>query len=86
MASAKEIVTIRPRMLAEDAAAAYAGFSVSTLQKLVREGKLQKPRQVSQGRVAYEVSDLDEYLDTCPRSTMEPGPGRRSVQGAPQDA
>jgi predicted DNA-binding transcriptional regulator AlpA len=86
MAGVKEIVVIRPRMLAEESAAAYIGVSVSTLQKLVREGKVKKPRQVSTGRVAYEVSDLDEYLDTCPRSTMEPGPGRRSVQGAPQDA
>lgn len=86
MADLKTIVTIRPRMLVEDSAAHYIGVSVSTLQKLVREGKVQKPRQVSAGRVAYEVADLDEYIDTCPRSTMEPGPGRKAPQGEPQGA
>jgi predicted DNA-binding transcriptional regulator AlpA len=86
MADRKTVVTIRPRVLPEDAAAIYIGVSTSTLQKLVRDGKLQKPRQVSAARVAYEVADLDEYLDTCPRSTLKPGPGQKAPQGEPQGA
>ncbi len=71
------IVTVRPRGLPEEAAAAYIGISVGTLQMLVRTGKLPRPRQVSPARVVHEISDLDAYMDSCPRSTLPPGPGRR---------
>ena len=76
MTSRTEVVTIRPRGLCEEAAAAYIGIGVSSLQKLVREGKIKKPRMVTARLVSHEVADLDEYMDSCPRSTHAPGPGR----------
>lgn len=79
---ATEVVTIRPRGLSEDNAATYLGLSVSTLQQLVREGKLPRPRQVSARRVSHEVADLDAYMDNCPRSTLMPGPGRKAGEDA----
>ena len=79
MTAHREIVSIRPRALAEEGAALYMGMSVSTLQKLVREKRIPRPRQVSDRLVAHEVADLDDYMDNCPRSDLPPGPGRKSA-------
>lgn len=77
-----EVVSILPRMLREPDAAAYMGIGVTTLQKLVQRGDLPRPKRVSDGCAAHEVSDLNKYLDGCERSTFLPV-RRKSQQPAP---
>lgn len=72
-------VSIRPRGLPEPDAATYIGASLSTLQKLVREGKLPRPKLISDRRVVHEVSDLDAYMDACPRSDLMPVPRKAAA-------
>lgn len=78
------VVQIKPRLLSPEAAAAYLGdMSISTLEALVRSERLARPRQISAGRVAFALADLDAYADTCPPSSLKPGPGRyKAAQGA----
>lgn len=68
-----------PAGLPREAAAAYIGASVSTLEKLVREGKAPKPRQLSKGRSVWLTRELDELLEALPVSEIAPGPGRRKA-------
>jgi len=63
---------IRPAALMLSAAAAYVGLSESGLQALVRGGSIPKPRQLSERRVAWLVSELDAWLESRPVSEILP--------------
>lgn len=49
--------------LCRDAASRYLGISTATLDRLTSAGKLKSVR-VSQGRVVWRRSDLDDYLNS----------------------
>lgn len=52
-----------PRMLSREAAAAYAGVSPGTFTKMIAEGTMPKARKLSGRRIAWDVRELDRYLD-----------------------
>ncbi|WP_367847039.1 helix-turn-helix transcriptional regulator [Rhodoferax sp. WC2427] len=77
-------INIRPAALEPPDAATYVALSVTTVERLVREGKFPKPRQLSGRRVGYLVRELDSWLDDCPVSDLLPPPNtsRRAAKGS----
>lgn len=71
---------IPPIALTREQAASFVGLVVSTLEKLGRQGKFPKPRQVSARRVVYLVRELVECVEACPVSDLPPPPNA----GAPK--
>ncbi|MBT9511351.1 MAG: AlpA family phage regulatory protein [Acidovorax sp.] len=70
-------------------AALYVALSVSTVQKLVREGDFPLPRKLSGRRVGFLVPEIDEWLEARPVSQLLPPPntGHSNRPGvAPQHA
>lgn len=65
-------VFIRPSALNLDDAARYCALSTATVERLVREGKFPKPRQLSAQRVGYLVRELDAWLEERPVSELLP--------------
>lgn len=55
-------------------------MSASTVQRLVREDKFPKPRQLSGHRVAWLVRELEEWAESRPVSDLLPPPNT----GAPK--
>lgn len=54
--------------------ALYVALSVSTVQKLVREGDFPSPRKLSGRRVGFLVPEIDEWLEARPVSQLLPPP------------
>jgi prophage regulatory protein len=67
-----------PAVLVREAAAVYAGLSVSTMENQVRKGQFPAPRQLSERRVGWLRADIDTWADALPVSSLPPGPGGRS--------
>lgn len=65
---------IRPAALEQGDAANFLALSVSTLERLVRQGEFPKPRQLSGRRVGYLVRELEEWLEARPVSDQLPPP------------
>ena len=65
-------VAITPRIVAKDIAAQLLSLSVKTFERLVQQGEIPKPRQISAGRVGWLVSDLDAWADKRPVSEILP--------------
>ena len=64
-----------PPIFYDKAGAARAvSLSVSTLEKLVRLGRFPKPRQISDFRVAWLRSDIVEWAQALPPSSLPPPP------------
>lgn len=61
-----------------DEAASYVGVSVPTFERCVRKKTMPPPRKVSDGRVVWLRSELDEALAKLPVSDLPPGPARSS--------
>jgi prophage regulatory protein len=70
--NAAPMFQIRPLYLPRAAAAAYLALSENTLDRLVARGNAPKPRQLSQGRVAWLVDDLDAWGRARPVSDILP--------------
>jgi prophage regulatory protein len=63
------------RIFYDKAAAAEAvSLSVSTLEKLVRQGRFPPPRKVSDARVAWLRADLLAWAEGLPVSDLPPPP------------
>lgn len=73
-------VAIRPAYLDRAGVAAYLALSESTVEKLVREGSLPRPRLLSDRRTAWLVRELDEWAEQRPVSDLAPPPNT----GAPK--
>ncbi len=67
-------MTLQPIAIGYEAAAEYVVLSVSTMEKLVRQGTFPRPRQVSPKRVAFLVRELTEWLESRPVSELLPPP------------
>ena len=65
-------MNIRPHFVDRETAAAMFSVSVSTWEKMVRNGKAPKPRQITDQRVAWRVSELDAMADAFPVSELPP--------------
>lgn len=66
------VVRIEPGALEPGDSAAYCAISVSTLEKLEREGKFPKRRLLSDRRTGHLVVELDEWLGSRPVSDLAP--------------
>lgn len=55
-----------PRLVTRIAAAAYVGLSPNTFDQLVGSGRMPKPRQISEVRIAWDVRELDAAVDALP--------------------
>lgn len=84
------IATIKPAVLDRETAAAFLSISVSTLEKLQREGNFPKPRLLSGSRVGWIVKELEDWVAARPVSNLPPPPNtgapkprrRQQAQGA----
>lgn len=66
------MISIKPAALDRDNAAAYLSISLSTMEKLQREGGFPRPRMLSGNRVGWIVTELDEWLHQRPVSNIAP--------------
>lgn len=63
-----------PAALDVEQAAQYLSLSKSSMESLVRSGDFPKPRKLGPRRVAYLVSELNEWLYSRPVSDLSPPP------------
>jgi predicted DNA-binding transcriptional regulator AlpA len=62
-----------PRLATRTEAAAYVGLSPNTFDQLVVSGRMPKPRHISEGRIGWDVRELDAAVDELPvKSSKEP--------------
>jgi predicted DNA-binding transcriptional regulator AlpA len=66
------IVTIKPMYLAREEAAKLLAMSTTTLEGLAAKGEAPAPRQISKGRVAWLVEELEAWARSRPKSEMLP--------------
>ena len=66
------VMQFAPAALEREQAAAYAGLSLTTFEKEVRERRAPQPRQVAGRRVAWLRAELDAWLFACPTSEQLP--------------
>ena len=58
--------TLPPRLISRDAAAAYVGVSPNTFDKMIADGLMPNPRQLTERRLAWDVRQLDAAIDRLP--------------------
>ena len=84
-------ITIQPIALERDDAAQFVGLSISTLEKLERQGAFPKARLLSTRRVGFIVRELIEWVEARPISTLlppkntgakKPRPSQQDIQDA----
>lgn len=71
---------VRPIVLDLPRVAAAISVSKSTVQRLVREGKFPKPREISGRRVGWLTQEVEAWAAGLPVSDMLPPPNT----GAPK--
>ncbi|MCP4304251.1 MAG: hypothetical protein GY788_05075 [bacterium] len=65
--------TLAPRLIKHPAAAAYASVSVALFDEMVRDGRMPRPKQISPGRIGWDVRELDAAIDELP-TVRDPTP------------
>jgi len=75
-------MNLQPIAIDPDGAAQFVALSVSTLEKLVRQGDFPRPRKVSDRRVAYLVRELIEWMESRPVSDLLPPANTGAKKGA----
>ncbi|NJL08785.1 MAG: hypothetical protein HC900_11415 [Methylacidiphilales bacterium] len=58
--------TLPPRLISREAAAAYVCVSPNTFDEMVQEGRMPRPRRLSDRRKAWDVRSLDAAIDALP--------------------
>ncbi len=64
-------LTTAPALLSVNDSAAYLSLCRTSVYKLVRLGKLPKPRRVMGRKVAFLKSDLDAYISITHGTALE---------------
>ncbi len=59
------LLSLPPRGLCREAAAAYVGVSPATFDKLVSDGRMPAPRRID-GRKVWDKLELDAAFDALP--------------------
>ena len=62
--------TLPPRLISREAAAAYLSVAPGTFDKMVREGRMPRPKRLSEGRVAWDVQELNAAIESLPSDGM----------------
>lgn len=60
-----------PRLITREAAAAYVSLSPTTFDELVRDGRMPKPKLLSDRRRGWDVRSLDAAIDLLPTEQGE---------------
>jgi predicted DNA-binding transcriptional regulator AlpA len=58
--------SLPPRLIGREAAAAYICVSPNTFDGMVRDGRMPRPRLLSEHRRAWDVRELDLAIDRLP--------------------
>jgi predicted DNA-binding transcriptional regulator AlpA len=58
--------TLAPRLITQEAAAAYVCVSPNTFVEMVRDGRMPRPKLLGARRVAWDVRALDIAIDNLP--------------------
>jgi predicted DNA-binding transcriptional regulator AlpA len=58
--------TLPPRLISREAAAAYLSVAPGTFDKMVEVGRMPRAKRLSEGRVAWDVHELDQAVDSLP--------------------
>lgn len=66
------MTSITPYIADKESAAARASLSVTLLERLVRQDKFPKPRQLTERRVGWIVREIDEWCESRPVSDLLP--------------
>tara|TARA_R110000822_G_scaffold43421_1_gene117224 strand:- start:1726 stop:1959 length:234 start_codon:yes stop_codon:yes gene_type:complete len=77
-------MTLQPIALDKETAAEFVALSVSSLERLVREGSFPKPRQVSLRRVVFLVKELESWMENCPVSELLCPPNTGAKKSNPE--
>ena len=59
--------TLPPRLICRGAAADYVAVSPNTFDRMIKEGRMPTPRQLTDCRVAWDVRELDVAVDRLPK-------------------
>jgi predicted DNA-binding transcriptional regulator AlpA len=57
---------LSPRLVCREIAAAYIGVSPNTFDKMVAAGSMPKPRRLTEGRIAWDMQQLNLAVDRLP--------------------
>jgi len=63
---------IKPAFLDRSAAAEYVSLGLATMEGLVQKGKFPAPFQLTEKRVGWLVTEIDEWAASRPRSAGLP--------------
>jgi predicted DNA-binding transcriptional regulator AlpA len=58
--------TLPPRLISREASAAYVNVSPATFDEMVRDGRMPRPRLLSERRRAWDVRELNAAVDQLP--------------------
>lgn len=59
-------VSLPPRLIGREAAAAYISVSPTKFDEMVRDGRMPSPRSLGGRRLAWDVWALDQAVDRLP--------------------
>ena len=59
-------LTLPPRLIGREAAAAYVSVSPNVFDLMVKEGRMPRAKRVTGRRVAWDVRELDSAVDGLP--------------------
>ncbi|MFT4079263.1 MAG: hypothetical protein QM659_08130 [Rhodomicrobium sp.] len=63
-------LTLQPRLIGREAAAAFVGLSVRKFDELVADGRMPKPKRID-ARVLWDVRALDAAVDRLDDATTQ---------------
>jgi predicted DNA-binding transcriptional regulator AlpA len=63
--------TLAPRLIGREAAAAYVCVSPNTFDGMVKDGRMPRPKRLSEKRIAWDVRALDAAVDQLPAETPD---------------
>jgi hypothetical protein len=66
--------TLAPRLINREAAAAYINVSPNTFDEMVKAGKMPRAKLLTDRRKAWDVRELDLYVDNLPSVSGDTGP------------
>jgi predicted DNA-binding transcriptional regulator AlpA len=58
--------SLPPRLISREAAAAYLSVAPGTFDKMIEGGRMPRAKRLSEGRVAWDVRELDMAIDLLP--------------------
>ena len=64
-------LSLPPRLVSCAVAAEYVSMSANTFVKMVKDGRMPKPRSLGERRVAWDIEEVDLAVDRLPKSNPD---------------